>query len=217
MAVKRVFNLCALPAFQVTSAMVSIPSPAAYAQTVRLPSFRTTTDPDTHAVGLDTTRLKIVSGGAVIATDNCWFPTIRCMGAPADRNNNINKFFGTADNFSYSDQVKSIYNGASSSATVSADLASLNFSNGTQLTVGTNIQAGSSGVANVGSGTTPTLSAASAGQAAQNMLYGGTIVASDLLPVFFYTPTSADPRGATSVLIAPALPKAGVKRAARND
>lgn len=96
---------------------------------------------------------------------------------------NINNFYNTAGNLSYFNQIKSIYNGASSSATVSADLASLNFSNGMQITAGTNIQAGSPSAVVVSTGTIPTLSSTSAGQATQNMLYGGTIFASGLYPL----------------------------------
>ena len=71
-----------------------------------------------------------------------WFPIRQgCVSSYDD----INAFYSTASNVSYFKQVKSIYNGASSSATVSADIASLNFSNGMQVTAGTNIQAGSSG------------------------------------------------------------------------
>ena len=108
------------------------------------------------------------------------------MGDAKHRNDNINTFFGSAGNLSYFGQIKSIFNGASSSATVSADIASLNFSRGFQVTGGTNIQAGSSGVTDVSAGTIPTLSASAAGQAVQNMLYGGTIYASALLPLSSY-------------------------------
>jgi len=110
---------------------------------------------------------------------------------------NINSFYGTETQLSYADQIKSIYNGASSSATVSADLTSLNFSNGWQVTAGTNIQAGSSSAAAVSTGTVPTLSATSAGQATQNMLYGGTIFASGLYPLLV---TGADKAGSVGGL-----------------
>jgi hypothetical protein len=105
------------------------------------------------------------------------------MGAANDRYKNINTFFGTEKPYSFFDQIKSIYNGASSSATVSADIGSFNLSNGMQVTVATNIQAGSTGVTAVSSGSTPTLSTVSAAQATQNMLYGGTVYASALLPL----------------------------------
>jgi len=105
------------------------------------------------------------------------------MGSGPAREANINTFFGTAGKLSYINQIKSIYNGASNSATVSADLASLNFADGWQVTAGTNIQAGSSSPAAVSTGTIPTLSATSAGQATQNILYGGTIFASGLYPL----------------------------------
>jgi hypothetical protein len=105
------------------------------------------------------------------------------MGTGKTRDANINAFYGTEASFSYFNQIKSIYNGASSSATVSADLASLNFHNGMQVTAGTNIQAGSSSAMTVSSGSVPTLSANGAAQATQNMLYGGTFFASVMYPV----------------------------------
>jgi hypothetical protein len=119
--------------------------------------------------------------------DTCWlFPLVgsTCAGATqADRNDNINKFYDTAGQFSFFNQIKSIYNGASSSATVSADIASLNFPNAMQVTLGSNVQAGSVAAATTSTGTVPTLSAAGAGQATQNILYGGTFVASAIYPV----------------------------------
>jgi hypothetical protein len=101
------------------------------------------------------------------------------FGTEAD---NINAYFQTNGPLSFFNQIKSIYNGASGSATVSADLTTLNFANGMQVTATTNVQAGSTGAANVSSGMVPTLSANGAGQATQNMLYGGTILASELYP-----------------------------------
>jgi hypothetical protein len=100
------------------------------------------------------------------------------------KNANINTFYGTNGPISFFNQVKSIYNGASGSATVSADLASLNFSNGMEVIAGTNVQAGSSGPTAISSGSIPTLSANGAGQATQNMLYGGTVFAAALYPLF---------------------------------
>lgn len=122
---------------------------------------------------------------------NCWLlPTSkRCMGADEDtRAANINKFYGTANKLSYFNQIRSIYNGASSSATVSADITSLNFSNGMQVNAVTNVQAGSSNAASVTAGTVPTLSSASAGQATQNMLYGGTFLGAVLYPLLAIGP-----------------------------
>ncbi len=107
---------------------------------------------------------------------------------------NINTFYSTEGTFSYFNQIKSIYNGASQAATVSADLASLNFVNGMQVTVGTNVQAGSSGTTTITSNTVPTLSANGAGQATQNMLYGGTFVVSAQYPLLA---TGADKLGST--------------------
>jgi hypothetical protein len=97
---------------------------------------------------------------------------------------NINAYFQTNGPLSFFNQIKSIYNGASGSATVSADLTTLNFANGGQVTATTNVQAGSTGATTVSSGTVPTLSANGAGQATQNMLYGGTVLASELYPFF---------------------------------
>jgi hypothetical protein len=116
---------------------------------------------------------------------HCQFlPTrVACMGSGTIRDTNINNFYSTANKLSYFNQIKSLYNGASSSATVSADLASLNFRNGMQVTAGTNIQAGSSNGATANSGATPTLSTTSAAQAAQNMLYGGTIYTAATYPL----------------------------------
>jgi len=115
------------------------------------------------------------------------FPTRpRCVDYGTDEQANINAFFQTNGPITYFNQVKSIYNGASGSATVSADLVTLNFGAGMQVTATTNVQAGSSGASNVSSGTVPTLSANGAGQAVQNMLYGGTFVASELYPFAAY-------------------------------
>jgi hypothetical protein len=102
-------------------------------------------------------------------------------------NDNIGKnvvaFYGAASQLSYFGQIKSIYNGASSSATISADLASLYFSNGMEVDAGTNIQAGSTPPTAVTPGSSPTLSATSAAQATQNLLYGGTLYADVLYPL----------------------------------
>jgi hypothetical protein len=116
------------------------------------------------------------------------FPTSPyCLKDPTQRDPQINAYYGTADQLSFFGQIKSIYNGASSSTTVSADIASMNFSNGMQLTASTNIQAGSPGSpTTVAANTMPTLTAAAAAQATQNVLYGGTLLVSDLYPIFSY-------------------------------
>jgi hypothetical protein len=112
------------------------------------------------------------------------------------RSAEINCYYATNDTVSFFNQIQSVYNGASTSASVSADLASLNFLDGMQMTLGTNIQAGPGAAPTaVAKGTTPTLSATSAAQAAQNMLYGGTIFASGMLPVYAYS--DASPGGTT--------------------
>jgi hypothetical protein len=106
-----------------------------------------------------------------------------CVGSGLAKNTNINTFWGTNGGFVFFNQVKSIYNQASNSATVSADIGTLNFPFGMQLNIGTNIQAGSVPPTAVSTGTIPTLSPAAAAQAAQNMLYGGTIYASGAYPL----------------------------------
>jgi hypothetical protein len=104
-----------------------------------------------------------------------------------DRNtkisSNINAFYQTSGSFSFLNQVKSIYNQASGSATVSADVATLNFRDGMQVNVLTNAQVGSSGTTTPISGAVPTLAASGAGQAAQNIIYGGTFVVAETYPL----------------------------------
>lgn len=103
---------------------------------------------------------------------------------PTQIKSNVNTFYQTTGSFSFLNQIKSIYNGASSSATVSADIATLNFGSGMQVNVLTNAQAGASGTAIASSGAVPTLSANSAGQATQNIIYGGTFVLAEIYPLF---------------------------------
>jgi hypothetical protein len=123
------------------------------------------------------------------------FPTRPgCMDFGTDKQANINSFYNTDGTYSFFNQINSIYNGASGSATVSADVTSLNFPNGMQVTVKTNIQAGSSGTTTASSGTVPTLSANGAGQATQNMLYGGTFLISAMYPLLV---TGADKMAST--------------------
>jgi hypothetical protein len=106
-----------------------------------------------------------------------------CVGYGAAKNANINTFWGTNAGFVFFNQIKSIYNEASNSETVSADIGTLNFPFGMQLNIGSNIQAGSVPPTAVSTGTVPTLSPSAAAQAAQNMLYGGTIYASGAYPI----------------------------------
>jgi hypothetical protein len=107
----------------------------------------------------------------------------RCVGSGMARNANINTFWGTNGGFVFFNQVRSIYNGASNSETVSADIGTLNFPFGMQMNIGSNVQAGSSPPVAVSTGTVPTLAPSAAAQAAQNMLYGGTIFASGAYPL----------------------------------
>ena len=127
----------------------------------------------------------VISGSGVPDHQHCWVIPIResCMDQTKSRNDNINNFFGVADQLSYFGQIKSIYNGASSSATVSADFATLWFPAGFAVNGGTNIQAGSTPPTEVAFGTTPTLAATSSAQATQNLLYGGTIYADISYPL----------------------------------
>jgi hypothetical protein len=97
--------------------------------------------------------------------------------------NNLNSFFNTNGQLSFINQVKATYNAAAGSTNLSVDLAKLNFLAGMQWTVTTNAQVGTSSPTAVGSGTVPTLSSTSAAQAAQNMLWGGTVLTSMIYPV----------------------------------
>lgn len=144
------------------------------AQTMRVPIHRPGGDPKLGA-----------SLPSAVSGKNCWlFPTrYDCMNYGAGAAANINAFYGMAGPASFFDQIKSIYNGASGAATVSADLATLNFTSGMQVTAGTNVQAGPWSAATVSSGVMPTLGSTAAAQAAQNMLYGGTAFASALYPI----------------------------------
>ena len=54
----------------------------------------------------------------------------------------VNCFYSTSGLFSYFNQDQSIYNAASGSTTLNVQLGSLNFTNGMQITVGTNPQVG---------------------------------------------------------------------------
>jgi len=60
-----------------------------------------------------------------------------CMDFGGDKPGAINAFYQTSGPFSFFNQIKSVYNNASGSATVSADLATLNFSNGMQVATST--------------------------------------------------------------------------------
>lgn len=108
------------------------------------------------------------------------------LGDPI-RKSVVNCYYSTNNSFSVFTQAQQIYNAASGASTVNAQLGSLNFSNGMQLTIATNPQIGSSNSSSTPTSTTPvvvpTLSAAAAAQAAQNILNGGTIFGFDLYPL----------------------------------
>jgi hypothetical protein len=151
------------------------------------------------------TRLPLTAASAAVERDTtqktklpCYLVPLRegcrkqlkdTSGKIPDKVTFINSFYNTFNSISFLGQVKSIYNGTASAATVSADLASLNFVTGMQVTVTTNVEAGSAGATaatgatGVSSGTLPTLTAASAGQATQNILSGGTILSSVIYPL----------------------------------
>ena len=95
----------------------------------------------------------------------------------------INCFYSTNNSLSWFTQVKSAYNGASSSATITASIGTYNFRNGMQLSLGTNIQAGSSGTGAAPVNGMPVLAATGAAQAAQNLFYGGNFYLSGLYPI----------------------------------
>lgn len=116
------------------------------------------------------------AAGAVLANAGL-VPSHHCQWIPIRKNclasiDQINGFYLTATSLSYFGQIKSIYNGASNAAMVSADIASLNFMNGMQITAGANVQAGSAAA-----------SSQRLAQAAQNMLYGGTFLVSAIYPI----------------------------------
>jgi hypothetical protein len=118
----------------------------------------------------------------------CWAAPTRydCMDFGDGVRTNILNFFSVSKPLSYFTQIKSVYNGASSAATVSADIAELYFLSGFEVDAGTNIQAGATTPTAVSTGTVPTLSATNAALAAQNMLYGGTIYASASYPLLAF-------------------------------
>ena len=95
----------------------------------------------------------------------------------------INCFYSTNNSLTWFTQVKSVYNGASSSATINASIGTYNFRNGMQLSLGTNVQAGPSGTGSAPVNGVPVLAATSAAQAAQNVFYGGNFYLSGLYPL----------------------------------
>lgn len=145
-----------------------------------------------------TITVKDASGSSATATlvlilvdKDCWLMPLlaRCAGSGfsdktrSARDSNVNSFYNTSGSFSFFNQIKSIYNGASSAATVSADAATLNFHSGLQLVATTNVQVGASSPTPVSSGMLPTLAATDAGKATQDLLYGGTFVGTVLYPL----------------------------------
>jgi len=109
-----------------------------------------------------------------------------------NREATINCFYQTAGQLAFFTRVQSVYNSNSASTTVSANVGSFNFNNGFEVTLGTNIQAGSANPngATAAPSTAPapgqlaTLTKVAAAQAAQNLFYGGNIFLYADLPVF---------------------------------
>jgi fibronectin type III domain protein len=145
------------------------------------------------ATGKESTPCQMLRAKTATASFNCSAIPLRstCMDFGVDNDvdsdtrisSNINAFYQTNGSFSFLNQVKSIYNQASGSATVAADIATLNFRDGMQVNVLTNAQAGSSGTTTPSSGAIPTLTASGAGQATQNIIYGGTFVVAETYPL----------------------------------
>jgi hypothetical protein len=133
------------------------------------------------------------------------FQLLKYFGEPL-RKLLVNCFYQTNSLFSDFNQFQSIFNSASGSTTLNAQLGSLNFINGWQLNVGTNPQVGARSSSSNGTTSSvsmlrfspssddnplattlsniPTLSAASTAQATQNILNGGTVFGKALYPVF---------------------------------
>jgi hypothetical protein len=103
----------------------------------------------------------------------------------------VNCFYQTDTSFTFFNQFQSIYNAASGATTLNAQVGSLNFSDGMQVTLATNPQVGttSSSSNNASTGTltggVPTLSSTSSAQAAQNVLNGGTFYGEDVYPLLW--------------------------------
>ncbi|SNT30106.1 hypothetical protein SAMN05421770_10747 [Granulicella rosea] len=152
----------------------------AAAQTIHVPTAASTSQVSGKASNLHAPALAPQNGSSPNPCSFCPIPTIGQDSA------SIQSFFGTNGPVAPLTQVGSVYNGASGSATVSADLVSLIMPGGWQAKVTSNIQAGSTGETSVVQGTVPTLSASAAGQATQNMLYGGTIQFVGDFPLLLY-------------------------------
>lgn len=162
-----------------------------YSQAIHVPTTAVTRTEPSNTEHATSARISLAEGQNNTSSNIIWMPT-RKMGGDATK---IENFFGSNQATPPLTQVASNYNGASSSATVSANLVSLIFNSGWQAIVATNIQAGSAGVTDVTQGTVPTLSANAAGQATQNMLYGGTLAFIADLPLLFYGPKIGQPGG----------------------
>jgi hypothetical protein len=145
----------------------------------------------------------------ILVDKDCWLVPLRaaCAGSGfsdktrSARDSVVNTFYNTSGTFSFFNQVKSIYNGASSAATVSADLATLNFHSGLQVVATTNVQVGATSPTPVSSATIPTLAASDAGKATQDMLSGGTFVASVSYPLVSAGVSGLGSAGGSGLLI----------------
>lgn len=128
----------------------------------------------------------------------CWLtPASHCY-AKGDGVAGVNDFYGTAQSYSFISQAKSVYNGKAGSNNASVDLASLNFPLRFKAIFTTNAQLGVTTKTIASGGSALTLSSASAAQAAQNMINGGTFNSSFLFPLVFAGPE--DPSAAGEVI-----------------
>ena len=121
----------------------------------------------------------------------CWLaPASHCYTG-GDKIAGINSYYGMDQGYSFIDQVKSIYNSSSQTANISADLATLNFVPGIQVTFGTNAQVGVTTPTAVAAGATATLTPTSAAQATQDMLTGGTFTVTSIFPIVYLAAKNA--------------------------
>jgi hypothetical protein len=197
----RTFNT--VPLAPVCLAFALAAATSLHAQMMRLPT-PTSKAPNDHMT-TDNLLPRNTSNGGKTSTLSCSIlPMRQSCGVKAgytDQKDYVNAFYRTFTSISFFNQVKSIYNAASASATLSADLTSLNFTDGMQVNVATNVQAGSTGSTAISSGDIPTLSAAASGQAAQNMLYGGTMVVTALYPFIAIDAAKANSTGAFGLTV----------------
>jgi hypothetical protein len=112
-----------------------------------------------------------------------------------------NAFWSQEKSFSYLNQTQFFYNTGSSSSTLKADVASMVFPGGTQLSLATNIPVGTSNstpkstaqqALSIRPGSTaastPSMTSAQAAQATQNLVDGGNLLLRASWPLYWYAP-----------------------------